>query len=212
MALGIFEVREVVQRVFAQQDVLDACARRDLGRVIMILGANGLTQGRIAELTGITQGRLSEWASRKRVPRASSTFEAFADGLGVPPAARQALGLASDDSGEPGSPQPHPVPNRTALPVHAIPVATEISPEGVAGLLHRETVHAQLGDVIAALEAQQSRQAAGAVIRRPVWKNLVFTGGPAPARPGPPSPSDRITAGSESWEPGTSSRPRPLTW
>jgi SpoVK/Ycf46/Vps4 family AAA+-type ATPase len=30
--------------------------------------------------------------------------------------------------------------------------------------------------VIAALEAQRSRQAAGSVIRRPVWKNLVFTG------------------------------------
>ena len=59
MALGIFEVREIVERVFAQQDVLDACARRDLGRVIMILGAQGLTQGRISELTGISQGRLS---------------------------------------------------------------------------------------------------------------------------------------------------------
>jgi hypothetical protein len=32
--------------------------------------------------------------------------------------------------------------------------------------------------VIAALEAQQSRRAAGSAIRRPVWKNLVFTGGP----------------------------------
>ena len=41
VALGIFEVREIVERVFAQQDVLDACARRDLGRVIMILGAQG---------------------------------------------------------------------------------------------------------------------------------------------------------------------------
>jgi len=41
MALGIFEVREIVERIFAQQDVLDACARRDLGRVIMILGAQG---------------------------------------------------------------------------------------------------------------------------------------------------------------------------
>ena len=73
MALGIFEVREIVERVFAQQDVLDACARRDLGRVIMILGAQGLTQGRISELTGISQGRLSEWARRKRKPRAGRT-------------------------------------------------------------------------------------------------------------------------------------------
>ena len=96
MALGISEVRAIVERVFAQRDVLDACARHDLGRVILILGAHGLTQGRISELTGIPQGRLSEWARRKRKPRASSTFAAFADGLGVPSAARQALGLASD--------------------------------------------------------------------------------------------------------------------
>jgi len=116
MALGIFEVREIVERVFAQQDVLDACARRDLGRVIMILGAQGLTQGRISELTGISQGRLSEWASRKRKPRASSVFEAFADGLGLPPAARQALGLAFDSPGEPGLAQPCPDRDRIAPP------------------------------------------------------------------------------------------------
>src|SRR5580704_16311202 len=116
MALGIFEVREIVDRVFAQQDVLDACAKRGLGRVIMILGAQGLTQGRIAELTGISQGRLSEWAGRKRKPRASSVFEAFAYGLGLPAAA--------------------------------------------------------------AIEALQSRRVAGSAVRRPVWKNLEFTGGP----------------------------------
>jgi transcriptional regulator with XRE-family HTH domain len=94
VALAISEVRSLVERAFAQQDVLDACARRDLGTIITILNAHGVTQGRIAELTGITQGRLSEWARHKRVPRASSTFESFADGLGVPSAARQALGLA----------------------------------------------------------------------------------------------------------------------
>ena len=51
MALGIFEVREVVERGFAQQDVLDACSRRDLGRVIMILGAHGLTQAVAAQIS-----------------------------------------------------------------------------------------------------------------------------------------------------------------
>jgi hypothetical protein len=54
----------------------------------------GVAQGQIAELTSISQGRLSEWVTRKRRPRASSTFESFANGLGLPPAARQALGLA----------------------------------------------------------------------------------------------------------------------
>jgi transcriptional regulator with XRE-family HTH domain len=190
MALGIFEVREIVDRVFAQQDVLDACARRDLGRVIMILGAQGLTQGRIAELTGISQGRLSEWAGRKRKPRASSVFEAFADGLGVPPAAREALGLASDGSAEPGLSQPHPARARIAPPAPALPATAEpislhrvgVPAEGLAALLHRETVHGPLNEVMAALKAQQSRRAAGSTVRRPVWKNLVFTGGPGTGR------------------------------
>src|SRR6202000_2194089 len=103
---------EIVDRAFAQQDILDACARRDLGRVIMILGAQGLTQGRISELTGISQGRLSEWARGKRKPRASSVFEAFADGLGLPPAAREALGLPSDGSAGPGVRHHAPPPDR----------------------------------------------------------------------------------------------------
>ena len=87
----------------------------------MILGAHGLTQGRISELTGISQGRLSEWARRKRAPRASSTFEAFADGLGVPPAARQALGVASDGTADPGLSQPAPAGNLLASPTQAVP-------------------------------------------------------------------------------------------
>jgi transcriptional regulator with XRE-family HTH domain len=99
VALAISEVRGIVERACARQDVLGACARRDLGTVITVLNADGLTQGQIAELTGISQGRLSEWATRKRIPRATSTFESFADGLGIPPAARQAPGLAPEAPG-----------------------------------------------------------------------------------------------------------------
>lgn len=102
MALDISEVRGIVARACARQDVVDACARRDLGTVIAVLNAHGLTQGQIADLTGIMQGRLSEYARRKRVPKASSTFEAFANGLDLPPAARQALGLATDPPGPSG--------------------------------------------------------------------------------------------------------------
>ena len=101
MVLAISEVRGIVERACARQDVLDACARRDLGAVITLLKAHGITQGMIAELTGIPQGRLSEWATGKRKPSATSTFESFADGLGMPPAARRALGL---DSGAPAGP------------------------------------------------------------------------------------------------------------
>jgi len=98
VALAISEVRKIVQRACAQRDILDACARRDLGTVITLLRPHGVTQGQISALTGIPQGRLSEWMTRKREPRATSTFEKFADGLGMPPAARRALGLAAAPS------------------------------------------------------------------------------------------------------------------
>ena len=49
------EVRAIVERVCARPEVLDACARRDLGAVINALTdkrTGGLTQGKISELTG----------------------------------------------------------------------------------------------------------------------------------------------------------------
>ena len=87
MAVDIPAIREVVERVCTRQDVLDACKRRDLGAVIKALCAHGLTQGQIAGLTGIPQGRLSEYKTDKRTATATSTFEAFAGGLEMPPAA-----------------------------------------------------------------------------------------------------------------------------
>jgi transcriptional regulator with XRE-family HTH domain len=93
MAVSPAEVRGIVERVCARPDVLDACARHDLGTVISALGTGGLTQGRIAELTGIPQGRLSEWNTGKRKPKGVTTFQKFANGVGLPPAARRALGL-----------------------------------------------------------------------------------------------------------------------
>jgi transcriptional regulator with XRE-family HTH domain/tetratricopeptide (TPR) repeat protein len=101
MAVDTPAIREVVERVFARQDVLNACKRRDLSTMITILGANGVTQIQIAALMGkTTQGRLSEYKMHKRAPT-METFKKFADGLGLPPAARLALGLASEaaDSG-----------------------------------------------------------------------------------------------------------------
>jgi transcriptional regulator with XRE-family HTH domain len=185
MTLGIAEVRGIVERVFARQDVLEACGRRDLGRIILVLGRHGLTQGRISELTGISQGRLSEWAGRKRKPRASSVFEAFADGLGVPAAARQALGLADDGNpagAGPGRARPAGggagPPALTAAAGAPLPFPARAPVEGLGDLLGRETVRARLGEVVAAVAAERRRRDAGLVVRRPVWKNLVFTGGP----------------------------------
>jgi hypothetical protein len=39
-------------------------------------------------------------------------------------------------------------------------------------------VRDQLDEVLAVLEVEQGRKSSGAVVRRPAWKNLVFTGGP----------------------------------
>jgi transcriptional regulator with XRE-family HTH domain len=112
MALGVpSHVREIVGRVCARGDVLDACRRRDLGTVIDVLNEHGVTQGKLAELTGISQSRLSEYKTGKYTPRAVSIFQSFADGIDMPSAAREALGLAPDQSpvtgvGGPGSGPP----------------------------------------------------------------------------------------------------------
>jgi hypothetical protein len=52
-----------------------------------------VTQGQISTLVDIPQGRLSEWRTGKRKPKGVSTFQKFADGVGLPAAARRALGL-----------------------------------------------------------------------------------------------------------------------
>jgi hypothetical protein len=115
MVMTTPEVHKIVERVCARQDVLDACAHHDLGAVIIVLNAHGVTQGLISELTGIRQGRLSEYARRKRIPTASTTFEAFASGLAMPAAARQALGLAASQRDSPSltlvPSQPTPAPD-----------------------------------------------------------------------------------------------------
>src|ERR1039457_3917788 len=82
MAVRPADVRAIVERVCARPEVLDACARGDLGTVIDAFRTGGLTQGRISGLTGIPQGRLSEWNTGKREPRGISTFQKFADGVG----------------------------------------------------------------------------------------------------------------------------------
>jgi hypothetical protein len=176
MGLNSSEVRGIVERVFARQDVLDACARRDLGAVIAVLGMCGVTQGQISELTGIGQGRLSEWVRHKRTPTASSTFEAFADGLAIPPRARQALGLAPVSSSGPGPGTERSPNGRTVAPVQAPSGAVRPAAAGLSGLRGLEGVRRQLDMVIEVLRAEQVRRKAGLAVRRPAWKNLVFAG------------------------------------
>lgn len=96
MAVGLADVRSIVDRVCARPDVLEACRKHDLGQVITVLSDNGLTQGKIAALTGKTQGRISEWSRGIRAPRHVSVIDDIATGLGFPPAARRALGLTAE--------------------------------------------------------------------------------------------------------------------
>lgn len=49
---------------------------------------------------------------------------------------------------------------------------------GLADLPGLKAVREKLAARIAVLQAEQSRRNAGAEIRRPAWKNLIFTGGP----------------------------------
>jgi transcriptional regulator with XRE-family HTH domain len=112
VVLAISEVRRVVERVCARQEVLDACANRDLGTVIATFNENGLTQGQMASLTGLHQNRLSNYKTGKHEPKEISVFAAFADGLGLPTAARQALGLDASPATAAGIivPQQRPAP------------------------------------------------------------------------------------------------------
>lgn len=49
---------------------------------------------------------------------------------------------------------------------------------GLAGLPGLESAVGQLEKWLAVVRAERARRQAGAEIRRPAWKNLVFTGGP----------------------------------
>lgn len=62
MAVDVPGVREVIERVFTRNDVLDACKRRDLGAVIDALCAQGVTQ------IQLSPGR-PRLAARQRLPR-----------------------------------------------------------------------------------------------------------------------------------------------
>jgi len=99
MAMDIPAIREIVERVCTRPDVLDACKRRDLGFVIAALCAEGMVQDQIAALIGKPQGRISQYKNHKVIPTATKTFMEFADGLGMPAAARRALGLDPEPAG-----------------------------------------------------------------------------------------------------------------
>jgi predicted transcriptional regulator len=110
MALGVSDVREIVERVCARPDVLDACRHRDLGVVVEVLGGHGVTQGQIAGLTGSSQGRLSEYMKHKRTPRHSSIRSRAEQGLPEriedPATAAKLAAMLSDQPAHPTQQEP----------------------------------------------------------------------------------------------------------
>ncbi len=94
------QVRERLDRVFARQDFYEACKRRDAGAMIRLLtderSPDKVTQGQISGMTGIAQSALSRYKTGGSHAAFASTFEALADGLDMPPALRQALGLMGE--------------------------------------------------------------------------------------------------------------------
>jgi transcriptional regulator with XRE-family HTH domain len=98
------EVRERLQAVFARQDTLEACKRRDMGALISIVCAHMITQDQLGALTGLAQSSLSNSKRNKHQAAHASTFEKFANGLDMPTDLRQALGLIRQPSATaPGS-------------------------------------------------------------------------------------------------------------
>ena len=160
MTIDQQHIREIIERVCARQDMDEACRRRDIGAIIRILGAHGITQGQVASLTGIAQGRLSEYKTGKRIPTASSTFEAFADGLALPAQARRALGLAPASGADAG-----PVASGLEVPADTFGLqllAEEIGRRGDS-VKRREMLSlvAQLGAVTALAQSE-------------VWERLAY--------------------------------------
>jgi transcriptional regulator with XRE-family HTH domain len=91
-------IRDKLARVFARQDAYEACKRQDVGAFVRICMANGITQGQLAAMTGMAQSTLSNYARGKNDAKWASTLERLADGLGMPPRLRQAMGLTGDTS------------------------------------------------------------------------------------------------------------------
>ena len=91
-------LRQKLDAVFARQDFYEAYRRRDSAAMIAILNGGKVTQGQIAARTGLAQSTLSNYKRGVNSAKFASTFETLADGLGMPPHLRQALGMSVDAS------------------------------------------------------------------------------------------------------------------
>ena len=81
------------REVWAKDEMRQACARRDVASVYRILNAAGVSQRRLAAVTGQAQSDISEIMRRGRIVSHVDVLERIADGLGTP---RGWWGLAHD--------------------------------------------------------------------------------------------------------------------
>lgn len=81
--------------ILSSEVALRALARREIGTVFRLLQRNGVSQRRIAALTGQSQSEVSEIIKGRRV-LSYDVLVRIADGLGVP---RARMGLAGDLDG-----------------------------------------------------------------------------------------------------------------
>jgi transcriptional regulator with XRE-family HTH domain len=162
MAVPDHIVRERLTVVFARQDFMEACKRRDAGAMIRILGAHGITQGQICAMTGIAQSTLSNYKRGKNQAEWASTFEKLADGLGMPLPLRQALGLSGDAS---------PNGSRPAAGMVAGVPADTFDLQLLAEAIGRNGTTVKRRDMLA-LAAQLS--ATAALAQSGVWERLAY--------------------------------------
>src|SRR5215471_18763846 len=158
MPLDAAQVKDIIDRVFARQEGLDVCQRRDLGAIVRLCGKYGITQGAIASMTGIGQGRLSEYSRGKRRQPTLDTLEALADGLGLPAPARRALGLTPASG--PGTP---------AADEHGFPIDT-FDLQRLAELIGRRG-RVKRRDMLA---LAASIGAGAAIAQSDVWERLAY--------------------------------------
>jgi tetratricopeptide (TPR) repeat protein len=107
MRSGAFDPPAIPADIWARPDVTAALQRRDIGRLVALLRQwAGVSQTRIASVSGIAQGRLSEYARGKRVIATLTVWERIANGLDMPDTARVCLGLAPRETAAPPVPSP----------------------------------------------------------------------------------------------------------
>jgi transcriptional regulator with XRE-family HTH domain len=83
--------------IWRREDMRTAMADRDIGAIFKILGRHGISQRRIAALTGQSQSEISEIIAGRQVS-AYDVLARIADGFGIP---RAWLGLHLDPDAPP---------------------------------------------------------------------------------------------------------------